>query len=148
MLKRIVGAAVLPLVMVGVLAGCGQIREHHYGTPVKVADRMEARITKKLKLDDAQQQKLHAVRVEIMEARAQRRSQRDGMFDEWIAEMSKPEMDKAKIVDLMERRREMMETAAPAVIDRWIEFHASLSDAQRGEIVEKLERFKAWDQKG
>jgi len=132
----------LPLIVVmgtgAAVAGFKQYGGHHN------PERMVQRISEKLDLSDDQKLKLEAVKDAIIESKKAFRDERKDTLDKVIAEVSKPEMDEARIMTLIEERTSKIDVIAPEVVGPVIEFHKSLDDDQREKIVNLLETMRDW----
>ena len=122
---------------IGVTA-CG----HRHHGPEQRAERMVNKISSKLDLNEEQQQKLRAVKAEFVTAMQQHHQDQQQLFDQLIADVQKPQLDKQLLVDMMEKRRQAFDDIAPKVIDKIVEFHASLNDEQKQKAAERMQYFR------
>ncbi|WP_455204958.1 Spy/CpxP family protein refolding chaperone [Kaarinaea lacus] len=122
---------------IGVTA-CG----HRHHSPEQRAERMVDKISSKLDLNEEQQQKLRAVKEEFVTAMRQHHQEQQQLFDQLIADVQKPQLDKQLLVDMVEKRRQAFDDIAPKVIDKIVEFHASLNDEQKQKAAEHMQYFR------
>ena len=130
-------ASVLLAVAALSLIGCSR-----HGTPEERADRVMKRIAQQLDLNDEQRTKLEAVKLEVLAARSRLGSEQQKLFDEVIVQVQAGRLDQAKLIQLLERRQELQREAAPAVVAKVAEFHASLTAEQKTKAVEHLQHFR------
>jgi periplasmic protein CpxP/Spy len=130
-------ASVLLAVAALSLVGCSR-----HGTPEERVDRVMKRITKQLDLNDQQVSKLEAVKQEVLAARSRLANEQQKLFDEVIAQVQADRLDQTKVFQLLERRQELQRQAAPPVVEKVAEFHASLTPEQKAKAVEHLRHFR------
>jgi len=139
--KKILWVAVPLFTVLGIgAAGAGY---KHYGGRHN-PERMVERISDKLDLSDDQRQKLEAVKDVLIEGRRELHDEREKTIGQIIAEVQKPQMDPGRIMDLIDERKARFDTLAPRLVGPIVEFHKSLSDEQRGKIVNLLETIRDW----
>jgi len=100
------------------------------------------RIAERLNLDDQQKVKLEAIHEAMRQARQEFRDERAGMLDEIAAQIKSDQLDQAKVLQLVEQRLARMNQAAPQVIAKVAELHATLTPEQKTKVVEHLDRMK------
>jgi len=119
------------------LSACG-----HNHNPEEKAEWMVHKITRKLDLNEDQQTKLQAVADEfIQHHRAQRQNKQQHM-ESLLAEIRKPEIDKAVLTQMFEQHQADIAQLAPRIIDKLAIFHASLDSEQKEKLAKKLEYFQ------
>lgn len=99
-------------------------------------------IAKRLKLDDQQKVKLEAVHEAMQQAREEFRDERAGLLDEVTAQIKSDQLDQAKVLQLVEQRLTRMNQAAPQIIAKVAELHATLTPEQKAEVIEHLDHMK------
>jgi hypothetical protein len=102
------------------------------------------RIAYKLELDEEQLEKLRAIKSEIIAIRQEDRSEQDLLINAWITEWRKPRMDEENVSALINEREKLMDLYAPRIMQKVIEFHASLTDNQREMVAMRVERLRDW----
>jgi periplasmic protein CpxP/Spy len=115
---------------------------HRHRTVTERADWLVNKISKDLELNEQQQAKLAAVKDAFLVARGQMRTEHDALFDEALAMVQSDQLDQAKVLQLVERHQALQRQAAPSVVAKLTDFHASLSPEQRAKAVEQLKRFR------
>lgn len=139
--KSLLWITVPLLAVVGIgAAGAGykHFRGHHS------ADRMVERIGDKLDLSSDQRQKLEAVKNAFLQSREDMRQEREDVINQIIAEVRKPEIDQAHVMELIDKRKSRIDIVARRVLDPTIEFHKSLNEKQREKIINRLESIRDW----
>ena len=120
------------------LTACG--RHHH--DPEEKAEWIVHKVSKKLDLNDEQKVKLEAVKDEFMRHHDVHKAHKKEMYDKLIAEVVKPQIDQAVLLEMVDQHKTRVEEIAPGVIEKLAVFHASLNQEQKLELKEKLEKFK------
>lgn len=123
------------------LSACGRCGWRHHGDPAQRAEWIAKKITKELDLNDAQKAKLELVKQEFLAQHEKRKQDREEAFQTVLAQIRSKQLDTAKIQALIERRHKHMEEAAPSVLKKIADFHASLSDEQKEKAAKKFEKF-------
>lgn len=135
---RLAGIATFIGIVAFTLSACG----HHRHDPEDKAEWIAKKITRKLDLDELQQQKLKAVTDEFVAHHKAHRSQKREHMDKLLSEIRKPELDKSVLNQVVNEHQARINEMAPSIIDKLAEFHASLNDEQKEKLAEKLEHFK------
>ena len=99
-------------------------------------------IAKRLSLDDQQKVKLEAIHEAMRQAREEFRDERASLFDELEAQIKSDQLDQAKVLQLFEQRLNRMNQAAPQIIAKVAELHATLTPEQKAKIIEHLDHIK------
>lgn len=135
---RYAGIAAL-IGVVGIsLTACG----HHRDSPADKADWVVKKMTRKLDLNEDQQLKLRDVTDIFVDQRESHRSERSEQFEQVLAQVRKPELDKALLTQMVDNHQQRVAEVSPQVIDKLAIFHASLDDEQKEEIADRLMRFR------
>ena len=122
------------------VAGCGRHGCRHGHDPAQRAEWIAKKIAKELDLNDAQKAKLELVKQEFLAQHEKRKPEREEAFQTVLAQVRSKQLDTAKIQALIERRHKHMEEAAPSVLKKIADFHASLTDEQKEKAARKLEK--------
>ena len=112
-------------------AGC----KHHHG---KHGSFMFDMIAYKLDMTDEQEVKWYAVRDEITRLRDEAKQERYEQMQTLIDMVNADTLDQQQALALVEQHREKMAAAAPSVIAKLADFHATLSGEQKAKIVKKI----------
>ncbi len=124
------------------MTGCH--RHHH--DPEERADWLVHKVSKKLDLSDEQKLKLVAVRTELMQHYDKHRQDKSQMMDVLLSEVKKPQMDENVLMEMVNQHKTRVDEVAPAVISKLIDFHRSLNDEQKQELVQKLQKVAKYRQ--
>jgi len=121
------------------MAGCGH-RCRHKHDPAERAAWVTKKIASKLDLNDAQKAKLEIVKEEILAQREKARQEREEEFRTVITQVRSERLDTGKLKALITRRHQRMEEAAPSVLQKIADFHASLTEIQREKAAKEIEK--------
>jgi Spy/CpxP family protein refolding chaperone len=96
------------------------------------------------RLDLTEEQEVAAVRMRraIREEAKLNRAEMQGAFDEVIAELQKPEPNAAKLHQLVDEATARMTKVAHSSVDKYLEFHRTLTPEQRQTLVEQAKLAK------
>ena len=141
--KGLYTALILSLVLgVGLFSGC-RPHGHHKG-----AEFMVDYVTEVLDLNEAQQEQLNQIKVELMEKVTQMRANKAKFHDEIMAQLGSEEIDQARVKTMVAEHRAQMDDVIDLVIVRFSDFHRTLTPEQRNKLVAKLENFHKWHHNG
>lgn len=134
MLRKILMLLFVPLLIAGLmlLGGCQR------PAPEKIADHVVGEITKKLDLNEAQQQQLNAIKVELLQKGSELKKSKDAIHGNIIAELEKDTLDKAQLKKMVAIQKAELDSIADLLIDRLDSFHATLNPEQKKKLVEFL----------
>ena len=125
------------------IAACG----HRHHDPAQRAEWMVERVTDRLDLNEDQQAKLRAIKTEFEVSMKKYHEQRQQLYDRLAANIESPELDKELLMEIVETRKSAYDDIAPRVVDKVIDFHASLNAEQKKKVAEKMEHFREHFQK-
>ena len=100
------------------------------------------RISEKLDLNDAQQEKLKAVKTEIQAGLSKYQDQQKQLLDRIIKDVQEPAMNKELLMEAVESRQKVYNDIAPHVVDKIIDFQASLNADQKKKLAEYIEHWR------
>ena len=95
-----------------------------------------------LDLTEQQLGKLDEVKNEILQARRAMRDERQAILNEVITQVESDRINQSSVLDLLDQHNALMRQAAPQVIAKVSELHATLTPEQKTEAVEHLTWFK------
>lgn len=110
--------------------------------PEERAEWMTERIASELELDENQKGKLITLRAEIMNAHRMLQDDRESSSDDIKTLVASEKMDKEAVRALFDRRHKKAEQLAGPVLDKLVDFHASLNAEQKQKIIEFMEEHK------
>ena len=131
--KRIVIFLAGSAVIVGILTACGH---HRYHDPEKRGEWLVEKVTDELELNDSQRAKLETVRQEILMVRKDMHADRQSMREEVLVMLDQPQLDRQKVLSLVEKKTASINQHAPQVVNALGESYDSLSEEQRNEVRE------------
>lgn len=136
--KVIIGVAVVALAatLLG-FTGCNR----HRSPEERITHKMD-HISSHLELTEPQQEKLIGVKDEILRARSAIQQGHQALFDEVIAQVGSEQLNEAVVLGLFDQHHALLKQAAPQVIAKVSEFHATLTQEQKAEAVEHLTWFQ------
>jgi periplasmic protein CpxP/Spy len=133
--KRIVILVATGVVITGTLAACGH---HRYHDPEKRGEWFVEKVTDELQLNESQQTKLENVRQEILTVRKEMHADRQSTHDEILAMLDQPQLDRQKVLSMVEQKTGSINQYVPQVVNALGEFYDSLSAEQRKELREHV----------
>ena len=125
----------LDLVIAGTLAACGH---HRYHDPEKRSEWFVEKVTDELELNESQQLKLANVRQEILTVRKEMQANRQSTHDDILAMLDQPQLDRQKVLSMVEQKTGSINQYAPQIVNALGEFYDSLSAEQRKELRNEL----------
>ena len=141
--KGLYTALIVSLVFgVGLFSGC-RPHGHHKG-----AEFMVDYVTEVLDLNEAQQEQLNQIKVELMEKVTQMRANKAKFHDEIMAQLGSEEIDQTLVKSMVAEHRAQMDEVIDLMIVRFSDFHRTLTQEQRNKLVTKLENFHKWHHNG
>lgn len=114
---------------------------NHWGFSAE--DRMEfviERVSKKLELNDIQQQNLQTLAKEVLALMKEMRDERSAHLAQIESMLKEPVLDQAKALNMIETKTASISNKAPAVIASLAVFLDSLTIEQKSRIHEFIER--------
>ena len=133
--KRIVILVATGVVIAGTLAACGH---HRYHDPEKRGEWLVEKVTDELNLNESQQTELENVRQEILTVRKEMHADRQSTHDEILTMLDQPQLDRQKVLSMVEQKTGSINQYAPQLINALGDFYDSLSDEQRQELREHV----------
>lgn len=118
-------------------AGCNRYRSPEE----RIAHKLD-QISYHLDLTEQQQGKLDEVKNEILRVRSAMRDEHRALLNEVITQVGSDRIDQATVLGLFDQHHERMRQAAPQVIAKVSELHATLTPEQKAKAVERLTWFK------
>ena len=101
---------------------------------------MLGRVLPELTLTDAQEDAAVEMRKDIMKRGKEVRRASMESIDEVAVELKKPKPDAAKLHNIADQRIEDVKKVVHYAIDRFLSFHATLTNEQRAELGKELEK--------
>jgi Spy/CpxP family protein refolding chaperone len=135
---KIAVTAFILLISALTLTACG----HRHHDPAQRAEWMVQRMTDSLDLNEEQQTKLRAIKAEFETGMQKYHDTRQQLFDRLAANIQNPELDKQLLMEVVETRKQAYDDIAPRIIDKVIDFHASLNAEQKKKLADKMEQFR------
>jgi outer membrane PBP1 activator LpoA protein len=100
------------------------------------------RISEKLDLNKAQQEKLKAINAEILIGQKKYRDKQQQLLESLIEDVQAPTMNKKLLMEVVDSREKAYSDIAPRVADKIIDFQASLNEAQKKKVAEYLQHWR------
>ncbi|UCE51005.1 MAG: periplasmic heavy metal sensor [Desulfobacterales bacterium] len=144
MVKKVLYIALIVSLVfgVGLFSGC-RPHGHHKG-----AEFMVDYVTEVLDLNEAQQEQLNQIKVELMGKVNQMRANKAKFHDEIMAQLSSEEIDQARVKSMVAEHRAQMDEVIDLMIVQFSDFHRTLTPEQRTKLVNKVEDFHKWHHNG
>ena len=118
------------------VSGC----RHHSGS--HRAEFMVDYVTESLDLNADQATQLNQIKDEIIGKAREMHASRETMFNEAVTQLRSQAIDADYVKALIAEHRARMDELIDFAVPRLIEFHGTLTPAQREKLVAKLEKFK------
>ena len=139
-------------IALGGLAACGT--RHHERGPMsaekmaEVRGKVIGRITSKLDLDAAQQQKLNVLADKVQAQRAAFIGQTSDPRAELRSLVAAEKFDRARALNLLDEKTRVLQVSSPEVINALADFYDSLNPTQQAEVRERMAQRKGWFGRG
>ena len=114
-------------------------------TPEEMVAMIAERISDKLDLDAEQEEKMHAVIDEIKSTRDAVHKNKQADRQRVMEELRSEQIDQELLLDIFAERRDAIDERLPKILAKFADFHNSLSDEQKEEIIERVgEKHSRW----
>ena len=114
-------------------------------TPDEMVAMISERISEKLDLDAEQEEKMHALIDEIKTTRNAVHKDKEEDRLRVIEQLRSDEIDQELILDIFAERHHAIEERVPKILAKFADFHNSLSDEQKEQIIEHVEeKHRRW----
>ena len=123
---------------IGFFSGC-RPHGHHRGVEFAVDY-----VTEVLDLTEAQEEQLNQIKDELMAKREQMHAKKAEHHDEIVALLLSEEIDQKKVNAIITEHRAQMDEMIDLMVERFVEFHGTLTPEQKTKLVKKLEGFHKW----
>jgi len=132
------------VLLAGSIAACS-----HHRSPEQRAEWMMEKVSKELKLDDAQQAKLKTLSEDMLAIRKQMHNEFGSDRDQVLGLLDQPKLDQAKILGMVKEHTQTINEQAPKIVAAMGAFYDSLSPEQQAEmrefVKEHHEHRRHWD---
>ncbi len=136
MRRKWTGALMALLIGMVVLAGC------RHRTPEARADRAVEHIADELDLNASQRAQLDRTKAMMLDKRKEVLEVWNTVMNELIAQMKQERIDQTKLNAVIDESKAKLSAMSPDFVSHLAEFHASLNEEQRSQIIERLEKIK------
>ena len=130
-------ATVGALLVVGSISACS-----HHHDPEHRAQWMQKKVTKKLDLNDSQQEKLQTVSTQMMTARNDMKHQFGNDREQLLALLEQPTLDQDKVLTIIQSHTQTMNDRAPVIVASVGDFYDSLSVEQQAEVRQFVQQHR------
>jgi Spy/CpxP family protein refolding chaperone len=137
MLKKGLTIALIGVFISGALIFTGCRSHSHEGK----AEFMIDYVAETLDLTNEQRVQLDGIKDEFIAKAKEMHAQKEAMHAAFMAELSKAELSRENLNDLIDQKRTQMDEFINLAMDRLVEFHKTLSAEQREKLVTKIEYF-------
>ena len=93
----------------------------------------------KLDLSEVQEEKLFAIKDEMKRLSREAMQEKQNHKQTLVDMINSDTLDQQQVLDMFQQHQEKIMAAAPSVIEKVAEFHASLTPDQKAKIVKKIE---------
>lgn len=108
-------------------------------TPEEKADWVTSKISDELELNETQKLKLDAVKIEALKLKKQAHQNREDRMQKFKTFVQSEYINKSEITQLFKEKTAQIETDADPILDKIIDFHASLNTEQKQKVVEFID---------
>lgn len=137
------GIIITTLLMAGGLLLFGGCRHGHKDDQAHV-DFVIDYLGEVLDLDQAQQEKLEKIRMELTPRIAALRDARQKMHPMVKEQLAAERIDTGAVKEAIGEHRRQLDQVIDLAVDRFAEFHAILTPEQRQKLIAKLEKMEKW----
>jgi hypothetical protein len=114
----------------------------YHSSPERMANDIVEDLREKLELNGAQQQKLHAIKDEILVKIVEMKKSEGLHHEEIYAELQKDVLNQGHLKRIVDLYRVEIDDLANLMIELLAKFHGTLSPEQKKKLVEYLKRHK------
>jgi hypothetical protein len=129
--------AIVPLFIAGV--ACNR----HRKDPAERIAHVQEKLQDKLDLNEAQAAKLKALGDEVLAVTLQFKAERDTDFTS-VVDQVRGNIDRQALDGLINKRKSIVDEKLPGILDKLVDFHASLDNEQKAEIADWMEKLRRW----
>jgi protein CpxP len=119
------------LLLVGSISAC-----HRHREPEQRAEWMMEKVSKELKLDQAQQAKFKVLSDEMLATRKAMKQEFGDDREQVLSLLEQPKLDQAKILGMVREHTQAINNSAPKVVAALGDFYDSLTLEQQAEVRE------------
>ena len=94
------------------------------------------------------QQQLNQIKDELMAKREQMHATKAKYYDEAVTMLRSEEIDQVRVKEIIAEHRAQMDEMIDLMVQRFAEFHSTLTPEQKAKLVKKLEDFHKWHHNG
>ena len=138
---------ILLLVLLGgivLISGCHRGMGHcpfHRKSPEKKANWAVKRLSKKLKLNASQKQKLNQIKDEVLIKVQKVKGSHEEMFNTFLSQVQSESVDEVALNQLYEEKEPEFKELRTYFITKFAEFHSMLEPGQRTKLAELMKKF-------
>lgn len=136
--KKVVWISLTISLIVGIFVfiGC------HTRNPEKRAEWITEKIASELELNEGQKKMLDDMKIEFLAKRRELNSDNSRMKDELIAQLKSDKIDRKKLDEIINIKKNEIDSIISLLTDKFLEFHDVLTQEQKLQLVAHLEKMK------
>jgi Spy/CpxP family protein refolding chaperone len=138
-MKKITKIIIGTMATVGIIAGSGAYAGKKFMEDMK-GDFIIHKLDKKLDLSDDQVDRLKEIQSYAIAKRTTHKQHHDETKARMIALISSPNLDQTEVLAMMDEKMQTMRAEAPMAISKIAEFSDTLTDVQRAELLQMIEK--------
>jgi Spy/CpxP family protein refolding chaperone len=133
-----IGLVISLVIGIAFFSGCRR-HGHHRGAEFAVDY-----VSEVLDLTEPQEEQLNQIKDELMEKREQMHATKAKYHDEAVAMLLSESIDQDRVKEIIAEHRAQMDEMIDFMVQRFAEFHSTLTPEQKTKLVKKLEDFHKW----
>jgi Spy/CpxP family protein refolding chaperone len=139
--KIIIGGSILTILALGLITTSCKHRGCHFShSPEDKIEFFVEHISDELDLTDAQEAKFKNLAEEVHSKMESQKSTTHEIYTTLLGEIKNNSVDKEKLNSVIDNKMNNFNEMKPFFIDKFAEFHNILTQEQRGELAEKMEK--------
>ena len=146
-MKKVTKIILGTIATVGIIAGSGAYAGKKFMEDMK-GDYIIHKLDKKLDLSDEQVDRLKEIQSYAIAKRATHKEHHDDTKAKMIALISSPNLDQTQVLAMMDEKIATMRAEAPIAISKIAEFSDTLTDVQRAELLQMVEKMSKHRSRG
>ena len=102
---------------------------------------MVHRMAKHLDLSEPQKEKLHQIKEEMYQKKAEFKGMRGEFIETFKSQLEREEVDKVQLNQFLSQKEKKITEMRTFMVDKLHEFHATLTPEQKQKLLKKLDRW-------
>ena len=116
---------------------------HRWSSPEGRADWVVKKISNELDLDASQKSKLDQIKAEVLSHKPNFAAWHDSLAGDFLTQLRSDKIDIEKVNSLLDDKEAKIKEFRVFLVNKFVEFHAILTPAQREKLATKLNEMKS-----